>query len=134
MKISKQARRDAKELFRSCLVQGLLDDRKALQAVHLVLRAKPRGYLAVLSHFHRLVKLDVQRRTARIESAVPLPADLQAQVQAALDRAYGAGLDVSFTQNPALIGGMRVKVGCDVFDGSVQARLAGLEESFNQPR
>lgn len=134
MKISKQARRDAKELFRSCLVQGLLDDQRARQAVQQVLQAKPRGYLAVLSHFHRLVKLDVQRRTARIESAVPLPADLQAQVQASLGRVYGAGLDVSFAQNSALIGGMRIKVGCDVFDGSVQARLASLEESFNQPR
>jgi F-type H+-transporting ATPase subunit delta len=131
MKISKQARREAKELFRSCLAQGLLDDNKVRQAVQLVLQGKPRGYLAILSHFARLVKLDVERRTARIESAVPLPADLQAQVQTSLAGIYGRGLDISFTQNLALIGGMRIKVGCDVFDGSVQARLAALEESFN---
>ena len=35
-----------------------------------------------------------------------------------------------FAQNPALIGGMRIKVGSDVYDGSVQARLAALQESF----
>jgi len=36
----------------------------------------------------------------------------------------------AFSQNPSLIGGLRVQVGSDVFDGSVQARLADLEASF----
>ena len=65
MKISKQARREAKALFRSCMVerrarreQGAPGRRRRL------LRAKPRGYLAILSHFQRLVKLDIDRRTA----------------------------------------------------------------------
>jgi len=37
---------------------------------------------------------------------------------------------MSFAHSPALIGGMRVKVGSDVYDGSVQARLATLEARF----
>ena len=130
MKISKQTRREAKELFRCCLINGLLDESRARLAVQRVLESKPRGYLAILSHFQRLVKLEIERRTARIESAVALSPDLQASVQASLTRAYAAGLHVSFAQNPALIGGMRVKVGSDVYDGSVQARLAALQESF----
>jgi F-type H+-transporting ATPase subunit delta len=76
------------------------------------------------------VKLDIERRTARVESAVPLPADMQADVQASLVRTYGPGLYITFAQNPALIGGMRIKVGSDVYDGSVQARLAALQEKF----
>ena len=130
MKITKQARRGAKELFRACLVNGLLDDNHARQAVQRVIEVQPRGYLAILSHFQRLVKLDLERRTAKIESATPLAADLQAKVQAGLDRLYGPGLNASFVQNPALIGGLRIKVGSDVYDGSIQARLAALEESF----
>lgn len=130
MKIPKLARREAKELFRCCLVNGLLDEHRARQAVHQVLESKPRGYIAILSHFQRLVKLDLARRTAKIESAVPLDQDLQASVQASLARVYGPGLNISFQQNPALIGGMRIKVGSDVYDGSVQARLAALQESF----
>jgi F-type H+-transporting ATPase subunit delta len=59
-----------------------------------------------------------------------LPAGLQASVQAGLEHAYGQGLTTTFTENPGLIGGMRVRVGSDVYDGSVQARLAALEESF----
>src|SRR6266850_888031 len=130
MKISKQARRGAKQLFRSCVMDGLLDENRARQVMRRVLEAKPRGYLAILSHFERLLKLDFQRRSARVESAVPLPADLQASVQASLTRLYGPGLNFSFGQNPVLIGGLRIKVGSDVYDGSVQARLAALEQSF----
>ena len=76
------------------------------------------------------MRLDIGRRTARIESPVPLPADLQAEVQGSLTRLYGSALDISFAQNPALLGGLRIKAGSDVYDGSVQARLAALEASF----
>jgi F-type H+-transporting ATPase subunit delta len=128
--ISKQARREAQQLFRSCQVDGLLEGERVRRVVLQVIAAKPRGYLASLSHFKRLVKLDLERRSARIESAVPLTAELQASVENNLARLYGAGLNLSFAQNPALIGGLRIKVGSDVYDSTVQGRLAALQESF----
>src|SRR5437868_4672590 len=128
MKISKQAKREAKELFRSCLTDGLLDEGRVRNAVQRVLQTRPRGYLAILSHFQRLVKLDLERRTGRVESASPLSPDLQSRVHSDLARVYGPGLNLSFAPNPALIGGMRIKVGSDVYDGTVQARLAALQE------
>lgn len=130
MKISKQARRDAKQLFRSCAVNGLLDEGRVRQIVQQVIARQPRGYVGILSHLQRLVKLDLARRTAKIESAIELPEHLRAGVQSNLTRRYGPGLNVSCTQNPALVGGLRVQVGSDVYDGSVQARLAALAESF----
>jgi F-type H+-transporting ATPase subunit delta len=130
MKISKQAQREAKELFRSCMINGLLDESRTRQAVEKIASDKPRGYVAILSHFQRLVKLDLERRTARVESAVPLAPDLQGSVQASLGEVYGPRLTVSFVHNPSLIGGMRIKVGSDVYDGSIQARLAALQASF----
>jgi F-type H+-transporting ATPase subunit delta len=130
MKISKQARREGKELFRSCLVNGVLDESRVRLAVQKTIELKPRGYLASLSHFQRLVKLELDRRTAKVDSAFPLPEDLKANVQAALTRLYGQGLNVTYAANPSLIGGMRIKVGSDVYDGSIQARLAALQQSF----
>jgi F-type H+-transporting ATPase subunit delta len=126
MKISKQARRDARELFRSCMAQGALDENRARQAVTAVIQSKPRGYAAILSHFERLVRLEVARRTATIESATALPPQTQAEIQSDLIRQYGRGLDFHFTQNAALIGGLRIQVGGDVYNGSVQGRLAAL--------
>ena len=130
MKISKQARRDGKALFNTCKVSGVLDESRVRQAVTAVIAQKPRGYVGILSHFQRLVKLDIERRTARVESAAPIGEALQQSVKANLAARYGQGLNVSFAVNPALIGGLRVKVGSDVYDGSVKARLADLEASF----
>ncbi len=130
MKISKQAQRSARELFRSCLVNGLLDEDRVRQAVVLVLARKPRGYVEILSRLRRLVKLDLERRTARVESTAPLPPDLKAKVTKQLKKNYGAGTGISFVQNPALIGGLRIRAGSDLYDGSVLARLNALAQQF----
>ena len=130
MKTTKQARREATQLFRLCLVNGRLDEGRVRQVVERAIEAKRRGYLALLTFFHRLVKLERARHTAEVESAVPLPADLQATVEASLGRAYGPGINILFAPRPALIGGMRIKVGSDVYDSSVRSRLAALEKSF----
>jgi len=130
MKISKLTRREARELFRATTVNGTLDENRVRAAVREVVAKKPRGYVAILSHFERLVRLEVARRTARVESATALAPQMQSQVQAELTRRYGPGLNFVFTQNPALLGGMRVQVGGDVFDGSVESRLRALQESF----
>jgi F-type H+-transporting ATPase subunit delta len=130
MRITKQARREARGLFRACQVQGLLDEGKARRAVAVVIGRRPRGYLALLHCFLRLVRIDADRRTALVESAQALAPDLQADIQANLNRIYGAGLSTGFTMNSALIGGVRVRVGSDVYDGSVQRRLDDLRDSF----
>ena len=76
------------------------------------------------------MKLDLERRTARVESAAILPDDLQTDVASRIKKIYGEGVSLTFYRNPALIGGLRVKVGSDVYDGSIQARLKALAESF----
>jgi F-type H+-transporting ATPase subunit delta len=130
MKISKQARRDAKTLFKSCQADGLLDENRVRQAVSVVIAQKPRGYVGILHHLQRLVKLDLDRRTALVESATPISEELKVSVSGNLAWRYGQGLKVSFETNPQLIGGLRVKVGSDVYDGSVKARLDALRESL----
>lgn len=130
MKITKQTRRDARQLFAGCKVDGLVDDNRVRQAVTAVIARMPRDYMGILQHFHRLVKLDIERRAARVESAVQLSGAVMDSVKSNLTRRYGPGLNVAFAVTPGLIGGMRVKVGSDVFDGSVKARLAELEANM----
>ncbi len=130
MKISKQNRRDAKDLFRACVVDGVLDAKRVHQAVDEVLKVKPRGYAGILEHFQRLMKLDEVRRTAKIESAIELSAELQNSFKANLERRYGKGLSFVFAQNAALLGGVRVQVGSDVYDDTIAARLTELKGSF----
>ncbi|SVD54680.1 uncharacterized protein METZ01_LOCUS407534 [marine metagenome] len=130
MKGSKQSRRGAKQLFKCCQVDDHLDEDRVLQSVTLLIEKKPRGYFGILQELQRLVKLDVASRTARVESAVALSETQQQSVRENLGRMKGGELAVEFAENTDLIGGMRVKIGNDVFDGSVRTRLTGLSESF----
>ena len=130
MKIGKQARRDAKQLFLACKANGLLDEDRVRLAVKEVIAKKPRGYVAALQHFQRLVKLDIERRAVRVEDAIETSPELKAGIKANLEKRYGPGLHVEFAVNPALIGGLRIKVGSDVYDGSVSARLNALQEAI----
>jgi len=130
MKIAKKEKREAKQLYRLCLVNGLLDENRVRQVVQRAIATGERDCQAILAHFLRLVKLDYAEHTATIESATPLPADLQTSVQSGLTQRYGPGLTTAFVESPSLIGGMRIQVGCDVYDGSVRARLEALAKSF----
>ena len=58
---------------------------------------------------------------AEVESAVPLPADMRAQLEAGVARLYGPGIVTSFAEDPTLIGGVRITVGSDVYDGTFRA-------------
>ena len=130
MKPGKQIRREAKYLFRLCLVNGSLDEGRVRRAMQSVLSSRRRGFLALAGQFHRLVKLELLKRTADVESAAPLPPELRANVEASLTRMYGPEISTKFGVNTELIGGVRIRVGSDVYDGSIRAGLAALEKSF----
>lgn len=126
MKQSRKTRRAARQLFQLCLVDGVLDDGRVRKVARGIAESRRRGALPILSGFQRLVRLERDRHTAVVETAMPLAGSVRETVQAGLTRVYGRGLETSFDQNPALIGGMRIKVGSDVYDGTVRARLAAL--------
>jgi F-type H+-transporting ATPase subunit delta len=127
MKANRKVRRAARQLFRLCVVDGVLDEARVRQIAQRIATSRRRGAVPILSDFQRLVRLDRGRHSALVESATPLAGSMREEIQAGLARAYGPRLEASFETNPALIAGMRIKVGSDVYDGSVRARLATLE-------
>ena len=130
MKGKRKQRQAARELFQLCLVEGRLDEARARLVVQRLVASKRRGALQILSGFQRLLRLEYGRRTAVVESAAPLDPDVQKEIVSGLDRRYGSHLTTSFGQNPALIGGVRIKIGSDVYDGTIRARLAALVSSL----
>lgn len=130
MRRDKRSRREAKALFRACLEDGRLDEERVLQAVTMVLERKPRGHHGILGEFRRLVKLAVQARCARVESAVALEEEIRERIGTQLARLHGEGLSFTFAENPRLLGGIRIQVGSDVYDGTIRSRLKGIEAGF----
>lgn len=107
-----------------------MDEGRVREAVTELVRLRPRGYYDILLHFHRLVRLEIERRTARVEAARPLTDAQQAKVRAKLEAVYGPGLEFMFTENASLIGGLRVKVGSDVYDGTIAGALTRLASAL----
>lgn len=130
MKISKVAANTARRLFGLCQTGGLLDDAKLRTVFTSLAQTKPRDYRAILAALQRLTRLELERRKVTVESAVELDEATRQRVLAGLARQYGADLVAEYQVNPALLGGLRIRVGNDVFDGSVQGRLDRLAAAF----
>ena len=131
MKISKEARRTSRQLFRACLADGKLDESRVRLVVAQVAASKPRGYIAILDAFQGLVRAEIDSHRALVESATPLTAELQSNLASSLAAKYGRPLSLEYQTQPELLGGIRVKVGSDVWDGSVKARLENLRVSLS---
>lgn len=130
MKTRKQTDREASRLFRLCRVGGWIDEERARAVVHDLVASERPGRFAMLSRFARLVRLDRQEHTAEVACAAPLPDDVRATIAAGLARMHGSGITVSFAEQPDLIGGVRIRVGSNVYDGSVKGRLRALESAW----
>jgi F-type H+-transporting ATPase subunit delta len=127
MKSNRQITRAARRLFRLALVDGAIDGTRATEIARRIAISGRRGSKVLLKRFVRLVRLDQAQHRALVESAAPLPFDVQETVTAGLVCVYGPAVRPTFVVAPALLGGMRIKVGSDVYDGSVRARLVALE-------
>ena len=130
MKISKDARRIARQLLKATVKDGKVDEGVIATITKKLTTDKPRGFLGILAAYARLLRLELERNHAIIESAVDLDATIQTSVEADLKKKYGNQLTTEFQTNAELVGGMRVKVGSDVWDGSVRSRLERLREKF----
>ncbi|MCA1962753.1 MAG: F0F1 ATP synthase subunit delta [Prosthecobacter sp.] len=131
MKISKEVRRTSRQLFKACLNNGSLDESRVRQVVAKIVEARPRSSVAILSSFFALVKAEIDRQRALVESATTLSPEIQDQLQKSLSSKYGRPLTLEYQVRPELLGGIRVRVGSDVWDGSVKARLEALKASLS---
>jgi F-type H+-transporting ATPase subunit b len=73
---------------------------------------------------------ELRGASAEITSALPLTETEQETVRQQLAKPLGAGTSLSFRVDPAILGGLVVRVGDKVIDGSVAGKLEGLRQSL----
>lgn len=130
MKVSKTAAAAARRLFGLCQTNGRLDNEKLRTVFTRIAQEKPRDYQGILAALHKLLRLDLAKRKVTVESAVELDPTSRQRLFNDLARKYGNDLEVEYVLNSALLGGLRIRVGDDIFDGSVQGRLDRLAKAF----
>ena len=96
MKITKQARHEARQLFRTCLANGLLDENRVRQAVRWSSSASRAATCRFSPNSSGWSNWTPPAAPPASKAPLPLPPQFQAQVQADLARSYGGGLNFIF--------------------------------------
>jgi F-type H+-transporting ATPase subunit delta len=130
MKITKEIRRLSREMLRASFTDGQLDRGKIASLVQSLITKRPRHFLEILQNYKRLLRLEIEKRHARIESATQLAPQAATNIVERLKKKYGSDLTTEFVVDPTLLGGVRVRVGSDVWDGTLRNRLERLQQQL----
>ena len=132
MQIPKAARRKARELIDSALdAKGRPDASKSVAVADLLVKSAPRHALQILKEYTRLIRLASARHHAVIESAVPLYASTRASILQSLQKRDGGEVTLETRVDSAHIGGVRIRLGSEVWDGTVRSRIQNLSASIS---
>ncbi|HVA87354.1 MAG TPA: F0F1 ATP synthase subunit delta [Candidatus Saccharimonadales bacterium] len=119
---------------REALVEQLLASRISKGALNLVKLLLRRGTLDSLgrisSEYQRLLNLRRGVVSAVVTSALPLDANEDAALRERVGRMTGSTVEIETRVDPALIGGLTVRIGDRLIDASVRGRLERLREQL----
>ena len=130
MKINKEIRQLSREMLRASFTDGQLDRGKIASLVQSLIAKRPRHFVDILQNYKRLLRLEIEKRHAKIESATQLAPQATVDIVERLKKKYGEDLTSEFVVDPALLGGVRVRVGSDVWDGTLRNRLERLQQQL----
>lgn len=116
----------ARQLFKLSFVDGAITADQVAGVLAYVEKHRPAHSLAVLKLYQRLVAAEIARGQAVIEHAGAVNETLLAGIAAAMTKRYGRRLSPVARRQDALLAGLRVRVGDDVYESSVASQLAQL--------
>ncbi len=99
--------------------------------LNLLVEKKRAGILPeIAEQFQAMVDEEKNISHGSVVSAVELDKELQAKVQATLEKLTGKKVELTTSVNPSIIGGIIAKVGDLELDGSIKTQLASLKDSI----
>src|SRR5262245_48960044 len=111
MNINREIRQLSREMLRASFTDGQLDPGRISSLVDSLIARKPRHYIDVLKNYRRLLRLELENRQAKIETANELDSATSSELVSNLKKKYGSDLTTEFVVNPEVLGGMRICVG-----------------------
>ena len=124
----------APEHARRDLVRRLLADQASPETVsmveHAVLTCRDRRLEPAIDRIIELAAERRQRRVAVVRVASPLSQEHRDRLENALAAQAGGDVRLNVVVDPDLVGGVKVEIGDEVVDGTVQSRIAELERQL----
>jgi F-type H+-transporting ATPase subunit delta len=116
------------------LVRALVDGKVTPAALALMTQAaaQPRGRSvdASLAAYANLAAQRRQRLVAEVHVAIPLTGEQRSRLAAALAAGYGHDVHLNVVLDPQVVGGMSVRIGDELINGSVAGRLADIRRKL----
>jgi F-type H+-transporting ATPase subunit delta len=115
-----------KQLVQLSLVDGRVSSEQVAGVLEYLEKNPPAHPFALLQAYHKAIANEIAKGEARVEHAGPVAPDALSAIAAALGKRYGRPVVSLATPNPALLAGLRVRIGDDVYESSVAGQLAAL--------
>lgn len=129
MNLDKKPRRFARSLFKLSLEDGRVSESRVSEILGWVDEEKPRRATALLREYLRLITTEINQNIARVEHAGDLGPDTLRQISETFSQRYGRSIEATSVPNPDLIAGLKIRIGCDVYENSIASQLAALEST-----
>ena len=88
------------------------------------------NFAIIQEEFETLVRAEKNVAAATVTSAVPLSKEQLVQLEKSLEAKTGQDIELTALVDPALLGGLLVRIGDTVYDGSVQGKLERMREAL----
>jgi F-type H+-transporting ATPase subunit delta len=126
MSANKQTQQLARQLFKLSLVDGRISEERVAGVLGYVEKLQPAHPLALLKAYHRLIATEIAKGQAVVEHAGVVSDSILQTIAASMTTRYGRAITASTRANPALLAGLRVRVGDDVYESSISGQLSTL--------
>ncbi len=124
--VSAKIRAYVKQLVQLSLVDGRVSAEQVAGVLEYLEKNPPAHPQAVLQAYHKAIAAELAKGEARVEHAGPVSPEALSAIAASLAKRYGRPVTSISTPNPALLAGLRVRIGDDIYESSVAGQLAAL--------
>jgi F-type H+-transporting ATPase subunit delta len=123
---SKKAQLLARQLFKLSLENGAIAPERVAGALAYLEQHRPAHPLLVLRAYQRLVAIELARSAAVVEHAGSIADTVLQSLAGSFSARYHRPITATAVAHPALIAGLRVRVGDDLYEASIAGQLAAL--------